>query len=122
MDKFGASIIADADERILMEIQQKPGETLRSYATRFEEVATNIPTANEKVMMISFFHGLRYGHLKDKLVLEPPGTRNKLSNLVIQYIKLEEVKLLLEEMADIRARAKKSTNKGQQRSPKRGRI
>ncbi|GAA0145394.1 hypothetical protein LIER_05599 [Lithospermum erythrorhizon] len=64
MDKFGVSIVADDDERTLMQIQQKPGETLRSFATRFEEVATNIPTANEKVTMISFFHGLRYGPLK----------------------------------------------------------
>ncbi|GAA0145121.1 hypothetical protein LIER_42846 [Lithospermum erythrorhizon] len=40
-------------------------ETLRSYATRFEEVATNIPATNEKVTMISFFHGLRYGPLKE---------------------------------------------------------
>ncbi|GAA0176224.1 hypothetical protein LIER_29256 [Lithospermum erythrorhizon] len=48
MDKFGASIVADDDEGPLMEIQQKPGKTLRSFATRFEEVATNIPTANEK--------------------------------------------------------------------------
>ncbi|GAA0157494.1 hypothetical protein LIER_14749 [Lithospermum erythrorhizon] len=57
MDKFGASIVADEDERTLMEIQQKPGKMLRSYATRFEEVATKIPAANEKVPMISFFHG-----------------------------------------------------------------
>ncbi|GAA0154461.1 hypothetical protein LIER_12433 [Lithospermum erythrorhizon] len=77
MDKFGPSIVADADERTLMEIQQKAGETLRSYATWFEEVATNILTANEKVTMISFFHGLRYGPLKEKLVLEPPSMRNE---------------------------------------------
>ncbi|GAA0140657.1 hypothetical protein LIER_01964 [Lithospermum erythrorhizon] len=89
MEKFGASIIADADERTLMKIQQKPGETLRIYATRFEEVATNIPTANENVTMISFFYGLRWP-LKEKLVLEPPGMRNELSKLVIQYIKMEE--------------------------------
>ncbi|GAA0158534.1 hypothetical protein LIER_15533 [Lithospermum erythrorhizon] len=48
MDKFGASIEADEDERTLMEIQQRRRETLRSFATRFEEVATNIPIANEK--------------------------------------------------------------------------
>ncbi|GAA0140260.1 hypothetical protein LIER_01641 [Lithospermum erythrorhizon] len=122
MDNFGASIVADADERSLMEIQQKPGETLRSYATRFEEVATNIPTANEKGTMISFFHGLRYGPLKEKLVLGPPGTRNELSKLVIQYIKLEEVKLLSEQMADARARGKKSTDDWHGGSPKKGRV
>ncbi|GAA0142718.1 hypothetical protein LIER_03553 [Lithospermum erythrorhizon] len=75
MDKFGASIVAEDDERTLMEIQKKLGEMLRSFATRFEEVATNIPIANEKVTMISFFNGLRYGPLKKKLVLEPPNTR-----------------------------------------------
>ncbi|GAA0175949.1 hypothetical protein LIER_29031 [Lithospermum erythrorhizon] len=102
MDKFGSSIVADADERTLVEIRQKPRETLRSYATRFEEVAINIPTVNEKVTMISLFHGLRYGPLKEKLLLEPPTTTNELSKLVIQYIKLEKVKLLSEEMAEIK--------------------
>ncbi|GAA0151081.1 hypothetical protein LIER_09875 [Lithospermum erythrorhizon] len=83
MDTFRALIVADEDERTLMEIQQRPEETVRSYATQFEEVATNIQMANEKVTMISFFHRLRYGPLKEKLVLEPPATRNELSKLVI---------------------------------------
>ncbi|GAA0159602.1 hypothetical protein LIER_16340 [Lithospermum erythrorhizon] len=122
MDKFGASIIADADERTLMEIQQKFGEILRSYATRFEEVATNIPMANDKVTMISFFHGLRYGPLKEKLVLEPPVTRNELSNLIIQYIKLKEVKLLSEEMTDVRAKGKKPIDEWQHGCPKKGKV
>ncbi|GAA0168005.1 hypothetical protein LIER_22823 [Lithospermum erythrorhizon] len=93
MDKFRASIVADSDERTQMDIHQKPRETLRSYATRFEDLATKIPTANKKVTMISFFHGLRYWPIKKKLVLEPPGTGNQLSKLVIQYIKLEEITL-----------------------------
>ncbi|GAA0141165.1 hypothetical protein LIER_02372 [Lithospermum erythrorhizon] len=122
MDKFGASIVADEDERTLMEIQQKPRETLRSYATRFEEVATNIPATNENVTMISFFHRLRYGPLKEKPVLEPPNTRNELSEWVIQYIRMEEVKILSEEMAEIRAGGKKVADKGPHRSPKRTRV
>ncbi|GAA0155894.1 hypothetical protein LIER_13515 [Lithospermum erythrorhizon] len=113
-------IVADEDERTLMEIQQNPGETLRSYATRFEEAATNIPSANEKVTMISFFHGLRYGPLKEKRVLESFNVRNELLKLVIQYIRLEEVKTLLEEMAEIRG--KKVADEGTHRSPKRTRV
>ncbi|GAA0154368.1 hypothetical protein LIER_12366 [Lithospermum erythrorhizon] len=97
MDKYGACIVADEDEKTLMELQRRPRETLRSFATKFEEVATNIPIANKKVTMISFFHGFRYGPLKEKLVLEPPNTRNELSKLLIQYIMLEEVKLLSDE-------------------------
>ncbi|GAA0168792.1 hypothetical protein LIER_40639 [Lithospermum erythrorhizon] len=38
MDNFGASIVNDAYETALMEIQKKRGETLRSYATQIEEV------------------------------------------------------------------------------------
>ncbi|GAA0141282.1 hypothetical protein LIER_02459 [Lithospermum erythrorhizon] len=121
MDKFRASIVADEDKRTLMDIQQKPGETLRSFATRFEEVATNIPTANEKVTMISFFHGLRYGPLKEKLVLEPPNTRNELFKLVIQYIKLEEVKLLSEEYL-LKVEGSKPKDEVRQKSPKRARV
>ncbi|GAA0171444.1 hypothetical protein LIER_25472 [Lithospermum erythrorhizon] len=118
MEKFGASIVVDVDERTLMEIQQKPGEALRSFATGFEEVATNIPITNEKVTMISFFHGLRYGPLKEKLVLEPPNTRNELSKLIIQYIKLEEVKLLSEEYS-FKAEETKVKDEVCRKSPKR---
>ncbi|GAA0164109.1 hypothetical protein LIER_19822 [Lithospermum erythrorhizon] len=120
-DKFGASIVAEEDERTLMEIQQRPRETLRSFTTRFEEVATNIPMANEKVTLISFFHGLRYGPLKEKLVLEPPNTRNELSKLVIQYIKLEEVKLLSDEYSP-KSERPKGRDDLRKKSPKRGRV
>ncbi|GAA0165392.1 hypothetical protein LIER_20808 [Lithospermum erythrorhizon] len=57
MDKLGASIVVDEDERALMQLKQKPRELLRSYATHFEKVVTNNPTMDEKVAMISFFHG-----------------------------------------------------------------
>ncbi|GAA0185654.1 hypothetical protein LIER_32942 [Lithospermum erythrorhizon] len=72
--------------------------------------------------MISFFHGLRYGPLKEKLVLEPPNMRNELSKLVSQYIKLEEVNLLSEKMANMKARGKKTINDEPRGSPKRGRV
>ncbi|GAA0187089.1 hypothetical protein LIER_34377 [Lithospermum erythrorhizon] len=77
MDKFGASIVADADERTLMEIQQRAGETLRSYATRFEEVATNIPTANEKVTMISFFHMIEIRDIEGEVSSGTTGNKKR---------------------------------------------
>ncbi|GAA0143190.1 hypothetical protein LIER_03933 [Lithospermum erythrorhizon] len=52
----------------------------------------------------------------------PQATRNELSKLVIQYIKLEEVKLLSEEMAEIRAKGKKPVDEWQHGSPKKGRV
>ncbi|GAA0183892.1 hypothetical protein LIER_31229 [Lithospermum erythrorhizon] len=57
--------------------------------------------------------------LKEKLVLEPPNTRNELSKLIIQYIRLEEVKILSGEMAEIRAEGKKVADEGPYRSPNR---
>ncbi|GAA0169066.1 hypothetical protein LIER_43836 [Lithospermum erythrorhizon] len=82
----------------------------------------NIPMANEKVTMISFFHGLRYGPLKEKLVLEPANTPNDLSKFVIQYIKLEKVKLLAEQMTEIRSGNGKVADEGPRRSPRRTRV
>ncbi|GAA0148738.1 hypothetical protein LIER_36786 [Lithospermum erythrorhizon] len=70
MDKFGSSIVAEEDEEALMNLKQKSGEALRSYANHFQRVLTNIPTMDEKVSMISFFHGLQFGPLKERLVLE----------------------------------------------------
>ncbi|GAA0142584.1 hypothetical protein LIER_03447 [Lithospermum erythrorhizon] len=90
MEKFGASIVVDDDERTLLDIQQKPGETLR-----------------------------RYGPLKEKLVLEPPNTRNELFKLVIQYIKLEEVKLLSEEYS-LKDEGSKAKDEVRRKSLKRG--
>ncbi|GAA0158759.1 hypothetical protein LIER_15704 [Lithospermum erythrorhizon] len=71
--------------------------------------------------MISFFHGLRYGPLTEKLVLEPLNTRNELSKLVIQYIKLEEVKLLSEEYS-LKGEGSKAKEEVCQNSPKRARV
>ncbi|GAA0162431.1 hypothetical protein LIER_18524 [Lithospermum erythrorhizon] len=42
IDKFGASIVAEEDEEALMNLKQKSGETLRSYAKCFQRVLNNI--------------------------------------------------------------------------------
>ncbi|GAA0138992.1 hypothetical protein LIER_00627 [Lithospermum erythrorhizon] len=60
---------------------------------------------SRRLLRIYPFHGLRYGPLKEKL---------------IQYIRLEEVKILSEEMAEIRG--KKVADEGTHRSPKRTRV
>ncbi|GAA0185832.1 hypothetical protein LIER_33120 [Lithospermum erythrorhizon] len=47
---------------------------------------------DEKVLMIEFFHGLQFGPLNERLVLEPVANLRQLSQLIVKYIKLEEVK------------------------------
>ncbi|GAA0140806.1 hypothetical protein LIER_02093 [Lithospermum erythrorhizon] len=104
MDKFGACIVADEDEKTLMNLKQKPGEILRTYANRFQKVLTNIPTMDKKVSMILFIYGLQFGPLKERLVLEPVSNVNQLFQLTMKYIKLEEVKKAPEGAIEIQPR------------------
>ncbi|GAA0148796.1 hypothetical protein LIER_08137 [Lithospermum erythrorhizon] len=59
-------------------------------------VLTNLPTMDEKVSMITFFHGLQFGPLKERLVLELVANVHQLAQLTVKYIKLEEGKRIAE--------------------------
>ncbi|GAA0143268.1 hypothetical protein LIER_03994 [Lithospermum erythrorhizon] len=47
---------------------------------------------DEKVSMIVFFHGLQFGPLKERLVMESVANVRQLSQLTVKYRKLEEAK------------------------------
>ncbi|GAA0148956.1 hypothetical protein LIER_36834 [Lithospermum erythrorhizon] len=69
MDKFGASIVTEKDEEVLMNLKQKPREALRSYANLW---ATKIEASTGASVQCT------------------------LSQSTVKYIKLEEAKKISE--------------------------
>ncbi|GAA0176517.1 hypothetical protein LIER_29493 [Lithospermum erythrorhizon] len=96
-----------------MSLKQKLGEPLRDYSNRFQRVLTYIPSIDKKVSMVAFFHGLQFGPLKQRLVLEPVTNVHQLSQLTVKYIKLGEAKNVAEGAIEVHPRSEL------RRSPKR---
>ncbi|GAA0162447.1 hypothetical protein LIER_18537 [Lithospermum erythrorhizon] len=90
--KFGSSIQEHQDERALMDIQQGPNESLRSYHKRYNDILLTIPQVNNQVAYMDFYPGLTYGKLKKALVLETPLSKDELTARVRQYVEVEELK------------------------------
>ncbi|GAA0168409.1 hypothetical protein LIER_23133 [Lithospermum erythrorhizon] len=90
--KFGSAIQAHQDERALMDIEQGPTESLKSYQKRYNDILLNIPKVNNKVAYMAFYRGLRYGKLKKALVLETPLSKDQLTARVNKYVELEGLK------------------------------
>ncbi|GAA0152325.1 hypothetical protein LIER_10836 [Lithospermum erythrorhizon] len=84
--------LAHQVERALMDIEQGPTESLKSYQKRYNDILLNIPEVNNKVAYMAFYRGLRYGKLKKTLVLEMPLSKDQLTARVKQYVELEELK------------------------------
>ncbi|GAA0184977.1 hypothetical protein LIER_32265 [Lithospermum erythrorhizon] len=90
--KFGSAIHAHQNETALMDIEQGPNESLRSYQKRYNDILLTITEVNNKIACMSFYRGLMYGKLKKALVLETPLFKDQLTARVKQYVELEELK------------------------------
>ncbi|GAA0155812.1 hypothetical protein LIER_13455 [Lithospermum erythrorhizon] len=92
--KFGSAIQKHQDERALLDIQQRPNETLKSYHKRYNDILLTIPVVNNKVVYMAFYRGLAYGKLKKDLVLETPLPKDDLTTRLEVYAQIEDKKLL----------------------------
>ncbi|GAA0161350.1 hypothetical protein LIER_17686 [Lithospermum erythrorhizon] len=90
--KFGSSIQEHPDERTLMDIQQGPNESLRSYHKRYNDILLTIPQVNNQMAYMVVYRGLTYSKLKKALVLATPLSKDELTARVRQYVELEELK------------------------------
>ncbi|GAA0139164.1 hypothetical protein LIER_00767 [Lithospermum erythrorhizon] len=83
--KFRSAIQKHQAERALMDIQQGPTETLRSYQKRYNYILLTIPEVNSKVVYMAFYRELAYEKLKTSLVLETPLSKDELTERVRHY-------------------------------------
>ncbi|GAA0172292.1 hypothetical protein LIER_26144 [Lithospermum erythrorhizon] len=112
--KFGSAILKHQDERALMDIQQGPNETLKSYHKRYNDIFLTIPVDN-KVAYMEFYRGLAYAKLRKALVLETPLSKDEFTARVRQYVELEELKSKESKPKDLRDSLRK---RGCSKSPR----
>ncbi|GAA0140888.1 hypothetical protein LIER_02158 [Lithospermum erythrorhizon] len=84
--KFGSAIQEHQDEQSLMDIEQGPNESLRSYHKRYNDILLTILEVNNQVAYMTFYRGLTYGKLKKVLALETPLSKDELTARVRQYV------------------------------------
>ncbi|GAA0170107.1 hypothetical protein LIER_24445 [Lithospermum erythrorhizon] len=76
--KFGSAIQAHHDERALMDMEQGPTKTLKSYHKPYNDILLTIPKVNNKVAYMVFYNGLKYGKLKKP---EPPPLAGRINTI-----------------------------------------
>ncbi|XP_071909560.1 uncharacterized protein [Coffea arabica] len=75
----------------LLNLQQGQGESLRSYAQRFNEENVQIPDQNEQVTLAAFTNGLVAGLFNTEIHRDYPRTLHELWERVDQGIRSEDV-------------------------------
>ncbi|GAA0175465.1 hypothetical protein LIER_28632 [Lithospermum erythrorhizon] len=118
--KFGSSIQEHQDERVLMDIQQGPNESLRNYHKRYNDILLTIPQVNNQVAYMAFYRRLTYVKLKKLLVLATPLSKDELTARVRQYVELEELKNKESHTKDLRVVIvrKRNRSKSPKKTPK----
>ncbi|XP_071933541.1 uncharacterized protein [Coffea arabica] len=101
----------------LLNLQQGQGESLRSYAQRFNEENVQIPDQNEQVTIAAFTNGLVAGIFNTEIHREYPRTLRKLWERVDQGIRSEDVNRMKREAQASRTgqdpRRRKDTGRGE---------
>nr|XP_027086416.1 uncharacterized protein LOC113708147 [Coffea arabica] len=101
----------------LLNLQQGQGESLRSYAQRFNEKNVQIPDQNKQVTIAAFTNGLVAGIFNTEIYREYPHTLRELWERVDQGIRNEDVNRMKREAQASRMRQdprrKKDTGRGE---------
>nr|XP_027102795.1 uncharacterized protein LOC113724047 [Coffea arabica] len=101
----------------LLNLQQGQGESLRSYAQRFNEENVQIPDQNEQVTLAAFTNGLVAGLFNTEIHRDYPRTLHELWERVDQGIRSEDVNRMKREAQASRtgqdARRRKDIGRGE---------
>ncbi|XP_027150254.1 uncharacterized protein LOC113750488 [Coffea eugenioides] len=89
----------------LLNMQQNPGESLRSYVQRFHEESVQIPDPNEQVTIAAFTHGLVSGVFNTGIHKKYPRTLHELWLKVEKGIQAEDLNRMKKEVQAARPRA-----------------
>ncbi|GAA0184759.1 hypothetical protein LIER_32047 [Lithospermum erythrorhizon] len=116
---FGSAIQKHQDERALMEIQQGPNETLKTYQKRYNDILLTKPEVKNKVAYMAFYRRLTYGKLKKALILETPLSKDELTTRARQYVELEELKSKEGKTKDLKDMLRK---RGRSKSPRKAPV
>ncbi|XP_027173140.1 uncharacterized protein LOC113772850 [Coffea eugenioides] len=78
LHRFVSSRPTTRTSAYLLNVQQNPGESLRSYVQRFNEESVQIPDPNEQVTIAAFTHGLVSGVFNTAIHKKYPRTLHEL--------------------------------------------
>ncbi|XP_027088750.1 uncharacterized protein [Coffea arabica] len=87
----------------LLNIQQNPGESLRSYVQRFHEESVQIPDPNEHVTIAVFTHGFVAGVFNTGIHKKYPRTLQDLWSKVEKDIQAEDLNCMKKEVQTARS-------------------
>ncbi|XP_071916083.1 uncharacterized protein [Coffea arabica] len=100
----------------LLNMQQNPGESLRSYVQRFHEENVQIPDPNEQVTIAAFTHGLVSRVFNTGIHKKYPRTLHELWLKVEKGIQAEDLNHMKKEVQTARPRADPRRGKEPDRS------
>nr|XP_027067568.1 uncharacterized protein LOC113693195 [Coffea arabica] len=100
----------------LLNKQQNPGESLRSYVQRFHEESVQIPDPNEQVTIAAFTHGFVAGVFNTRIHKKYPRTLKELWLKVEKGIQAEDLNRMKKELQASRSRADPQRKKETSRS------
>ncbi|XP_071906224.1 uncharacterized protein [Coffea arabica] len=105
LHRFMSSRPTTRTSAYLLNMQQNPGKSLRSYVQRFHEKSVQIPDPNEQVTIAAFTHGLVVGVFNTGIHKKYPHTLHELWLKVEKGIHAEDLNRMKKEVQAARPRA-----------------
>ncbi|XP_027158226.1 uncharacterized protein LOC113759845 [Coffea eugenioides] len=98
LHRFVSSRPTTRTSAYLLNMQQNPGESLRSYVQRFHEESVQIPNSNEQVTIAAFTHGLVAGVFNTGIHKKYPRSLHELWLKVEKGIQAEDLNSMKKEV------------------------
>ncbi|XP_027094951.1 uncharacterized protein [Coffea arabica] len=116
LHRFVSSRPTTRTSAYLLNMQQNPGESLRSYVQRFHEESVQIPNPNEQVTIAAFTHGLVAGVFNTGIHKKYPRSLHELWLKVEKGIQAEDLNRMKKEVQAARPRTDARRGKEPSRS------
>ena len=105
LHRFISSRLTTRTSTYLLNMQQNPRKSFRSYVQRFHEESVQIPDPNEQVTIAAFTHGLVFGVFNMGIHKKYPCTLHKLWLKVEKGIQAEDLNRMKKEVQATHPRA-----------------
>ncbi|GKV40900.1 hypothetical protein SLEP1_g48494 [Rubroshorea leprosula] len=89
-NKFASQREIKCTATVLMQVNQKEGESLRYYMQRFNKATLDIDNVPDTICLSALLHGLKRGRFLDDLLENPPRTWNEVNDMSASFILSED--------------------------------
>ncbi|XP_017428630.1 uncharacterized protein LOC108336673 [Vigna angularis] len=77
----------------LVNTKQEKDETLKAFMKRYNEVARRVKDVNHTFIISNLPSCLRQGYFSEKLYARPPKTMEELQERVVEFIRMEDMRI-----------------------------